>query len=83
VDALVTLDAGTGSGRCVVFDPAGRVLAKAHEPFVYRSFVDPQMPMLRGFDLDPDRFWTTLAGCVRRAVGAADRGRASAASSRR
>lgn len=74
MDALVTLDAGTGSGRCVVFDPAGRILATAQEPFVYRSFVDPQLPMLRGFDLDPDRFWTALAGCVRRAVGGLPRG---------
>ena len=70
MDALVTLDAGTGSGRCVVFDAAGRVLAKAQEPFVYRSFADPHIPMLRGFDLDPDRFWTALATCAREALGA-------------
>ena len=67
VDALVTLDAGTGSGRCVVFDPDGRVLAKSQEPFVYRTFADPDMPMLRGFDLDADRFWAALARCAREA----------------
>lgn len=70
MDAIVTLDAGTGSGRCVVFDPAGRVLAKAQERFVYRGFVDASMPLVRGFDLDAERFWATLAGCVRRALAA-------------
>jgi autoinducer 2 (AI-2) kinase len=70
VDAVVTLDAGTGSGRCVVFDRTGRVLTKAQAPFVYRSFVDPDIPMVRGFDLDADRFWATLASCARQAVAA-------------
>jgi autoinducer 2 (AI-2) kinase len=68
VDVLVTLDAGTGSGRCVVFDRAGRVLAAVQEAFVYDGFVDPDIPLIRGFDLDPDRFWATLAGCTRRAL---------------
>jgi autoinducer 2 (AI-2) kinase len=70
VDCLVALDAGTGSVRCVVFDRAGRVLAKAQEGFTYTSFSDPNLPMVRGFDLDADRFWAALAGCTRVAVGA-------------
>jgi autoinducer 2 (AI-2) kinase len=70
VDAIVTLDAGTGSGRCVVFDRAGRVLASAQEPFVYHGFVDPDLPLVRGFDLDPDAFWAALARCARAAVAA-------------
>ena len=60
IDCLVTLDAGTGSGRCVVFDRRGRPLASAQEPFVYRDFTDPNLPMLRGFDLDAPRFWGAL-----------------------
>jgi autoinducer-2 kinase len=68
VDVIVTLDAGTGSGRCVVFDAHGRVLAKAQESFVYRGFADPDIPLIRGFDLDADRFWGALAGCARRAL---------------
>jgi autoinducer 2 (AI-2) kinase len=68
VDCIVTLDAGTGSGRSVVFDPSGRVLAKAQEPLEYHGFVDPDLPMVRGFDIDPVRFWATLSGCVRRAL---------------
>jgi sugar (pentulose or hexulose) kinase len=70
VDALVTLDAGTGSGRCVVFDRDGRVLASAQEPFFYRSFFDESLPLIRGFDLDAERFWDTLVRCTRCALAA-------------
>ncbi len=69
MDCLVTLDAGTGSGRCVVFDSSGRVLAAAQEPFHYRALTDPNVPFVRGFDLDPDAFWGALARCARGAVG--------------
>ena len=40
IDTLLTLDAGTGSGRCVAFDLSGRPLASAQEPFYYRIFND-------------------------------------------
>jgi autoinducer 2 (AI-2) kinase len=68
LDCLVTLDAGTGSGRCVVFDVHGRPLAKVQEPFRYRFVTDPAVPFLRGFDLVPDAFWGALARCVRAAL---------------
>jgi len=67
-DFLVTLDAGTGSGRCVAFDLAGRPVAIAQEPFHYRIFTDPNVPFLRGFDLDPVAFWGALGRCTRAAV---------------
>jgi autoinducer 2 (AI-2) kinase len=65
VECLVTLDAGTGSGRCVAFDLSGRPLASAQEPFHYRLFADPSIPFLRGFDLDPQAFWAALGRCSR------------------
>jgi len=68
VDCLVTLDAGTGSGRCVVFDLTGRPLASAQESFSYRFFEDPDVPFVRGFDLDPAAFWAALARCARTAL---------------
>jgi autoinducer 2 (AI-2) kinase len=68
VDCLITLDAGTGSGRCVAFDPAGRPLATAQEPFHYRIFADPDAPFIRGFDLDAGAFWAALARCARSVV---------------
>lgn len=70
MDCLVALDAGTGSGRCVVVDAAGRLLAGAQEPFHYRIFTDPDIPMVRGFDLDADAFWAALARCTRSALAA-------------
>jgi autoinducer 2 (AI-2) kinase len=69
VDCLLTLDAGTGSGRCIVFDATGRPLAAAQEPFTYRVFEDPTIPFLRGFDIDPAAFWGALARCARVALG--------------
>ena len=68
-DLLVTLDAGTGSGRCVVFDTAGRVVASAQEPLSYHFFADPDLPLVRGFDLDPVAFWDVLGRCARAAAG--------------
>jgi autoinducer 2 (AI-2) kinase len=70
VDCLVTLDAGTGSGRCVVYDDRGRPLASARERFHYRMFSHPDVPFVRGFDLDPVAFWQSLAGCARTALAA-------------
>src|SRR5437879_3498103 len=67
-DVLVTLDAGTGSGRSVAFDLAGRQVASAQEPFRYTIFSDPSLPFLRGFDLDPEAFWGALARCARAVV---------------
>jgi len=67
-DLLVSLDAGTGSGRCAVFDTSGTLVASAQAPFSYRLLVDPDMPLLRGFDLDPVGFWAALGRCTRSAL---------------
>lgn len=64
-DCLLTLDAGTGSGRCVAFDVTGQPLAAAQEAFHYHIVAQPDVPFLRGFDLDPDAFWAVLARCAR------------------
>lgn len=70
MDCVVALDAGTGSGRCLVFDTSGRCLAQGHEPFRYRIFSDPDLPMVRGFDLDTEAFWGVLARSTRAALAA-------------
>ena len=67
-ECIVTLDAGTGSGRCVIFDRRGQPLASAQEPFVYQSLTDPLLPLVRGFDLDARRFWNALCRCTRAAL---------------
>lgn len=53
-----------------MFDPTGRPLASAQESFSYHTFSDPDVPMIRGFDLDPAAFWGTLARCTRQALAA-------------
>jgi sugar (pentulose or hexulose) kinase len=68
VDVFLTLDAGTGSGRCVAFDLAGRPVGVAQEPFHYGVFHDPNIPFLRGFDIDPAAFWGSLSRCARTVV---------------
>jgi autoinducer 2 (AI-2) kinase len=67
---LLTLDAGTGSGRCVAFDAAGRPVAAAQERFQYRIRADLDLPFVRGFDLDPHAFWGVLARCAREVMAA-------------
>ena len=66
VDCIVTLDAGTGSGRCMAIDAAGRVLASAQEAFVYRLFEHPTLPMVRGCDLDADALREFMIGTLPR-----------------
>jgi len=73
-DYLLTLDAGTGSGRSVAFDLKGRPLASAQEPFHYTIFADPSIPFLRGFDLDAKAFWGALARCARAVMEQMPRG---------
>jgi sugar (pentulose or hexulose) kinase len=66
--AFVALDAGTGGGKCVVFDGAGRQLGAHCEPWTYEVRVNPDMPFVKEFSFDAPTFWGILAGCVRRAL---------------
>ena len=50
-DHILAIDAGTGSGRCIVFDRRGRPVAAAQEPFTYRTFSDPDIPFVQGVDV--------------------------------
>jgi autoinducer 2 (AI-2) kinase len=52
----------------MAFDAAGRVLAAAHEPFAYRLFEHPTLPLARGCDLDADAFWAVLGRCARQVL---------------
>jgi autoinducer 2 (AI-2) kinase len=71
---LLTLDAGTGSGRCVAFDPAGHPVAAAQERFEYRVLADEDLKFVRAFDLDPHAFWGVLARSARRVMAALPEG---------
>jgi len=54
----------------MAFDATGCVLAASQEPFTYRLFAHPTLPVVRGCDLDADAFWGALAGCTRRVLQA-------------
>lgn len=58
---LLALDAGTGSGRAVLFDERGQQLAAASREWTHRS--EPQHPGSMTFDRD--RNWQLLAACIR------------------
>jgi sugar (pentulose or hexulose) kinase len=65
---LVALDAGTGGGKCTVFDPSGRLLAAHQEGWSYTVTRHPEMPFIRCFSFDPEAFWDVMCRCVRAAL---------------
>jgi sugar (pentulose or hexulose) kinase len=67
---FLALDAGTGSGRAVVFDETGRQLACAREEWTYESTHHPG-DMVAGHHFDAERFWGLLARATRAAISAA------------
>ncbi|MBI3784612.1 MAG: FGGY-family carbohydrate kinase [Deltaproteobacteria bacterium] len=66
--AYVTLDAGTGGGKCVIFDNDGKVLGTHRESWSYDVRVDPEVPFVKEFSFDAPRFWEILARCTRKAL---------------
>jgi len=69
---IVVLDAGTGGGKCAIFDLQGRLRALHREPWGYTVHVNPDFPSVREFGFDPGAFWGILCRCVRAALRAAD-----------
>ncbi len=58
---LLALDAGTGSGRAVLFDENGRQLAASAREWTHRS--EPKYPGSMTFDMD--RNWDLLTQCIK------------------
>jgi autoinducer 2 (AI-2) kinase len=69
--AFVTLDAGTGGGKCVIFDAAGRVLGVHREPWGYDLEVNPDLPFVKAFSFSAPVFWDILCRCARAALAKA------------
>jgi autoinducer 2 (AI-2) kinase len=65
---VLTLDAGTGSGRAAVFDLAGRLIAQANETWRYDISPEGAIPFVRTCSFDPEQFWGALCRCVRRVL---------------
>lgn len=64
---LLALDAGTGSGRAVIFDEAGHQIASAQQEWWHRA--DPRFPGSMDFDVEAN--WQILAQAVRKAIASA------------
>src|SRR5574341_832053 len=71
MQAFVVLDAGTGGGKCVVFDAAGRVLGMHREAWSYNVGTDPDVPFIKEFSFRAPVFWDILCRCVRTALARA------------
>jgi autoinducer 2 (AI-2) kinase len=65
---VLTLDAGTGSGRAAIFDLEGRLVARASETWRYDISPEGALPFVRACSFDPDQFWAALCRCVGRAL---------------
>nr|WP_321980020.1 autoinducer-2 kinase [uncultured Cohaesibacter sp.] len=61
---VLAIDAGTGSGRAVIFDSAGHQIAVGQEEWTHLS--DPKYPGSMEFDCKAN--WKLLSKCVREAL---------------
>lgn len=68
MEYYLTLDAGTGSGKCLIFDQTGALRARAAQTWSYQVTPDPELPSVKWFAFDPKTFWATLCRCMRAAV---------------
>ena len=60
---LLAIDAGTGSGRAVLFDIQGNQISVGQEEWTHKS--DPRYPNSMEFDVVNN--WKLLCRCIRRA----------------
>ena len=68
MSAFVVLDAGTGGGKCVIFDAAGKLLGAHKEPWEYDLRLNPDIPFVKEFSFSATKFWDILCRCTRTAL---------------
>src|SRR5579862_4210040 len=68
MSAFVVLDAGTGGGKCVVFDTAGKRLGAHKENWDYDLRLNPDIPFVKEFSFSAPKFWAILCRCARIAL---------------
>lgn len=64
---MLAVDAGTGSGRAVIFDENGNQIASAQHEWWHRA--DPRFPGSMNFDVEGN--WTLLSRAIRQAIAEA------------
>lgn len=62
---IVVFDFGTSSGRCLLIDPNGTVLASSQEVWVYQQQKWDGQTL---WSFDPVRYWSILATCCQKAL---------------
>lgn len=65
---VAVLDFGTGGGKCVIFDLAGKRLSRVRHPWTFLSVPSSHEELTPGFGFDPESTWQTLAQCTREAI---------------
>ncbi len=65
---LLTIDAGTGSGRAVLFDENGNQVSVGQEEWTHNS--DPKYP--NSMDFDFNKNWDLICRCIKKAISDAD-----------
>lgn len=68
MSAFVALDAGTGGGKCVIFDATGTVLGAQREPWTYDLSFNADVPFVKEFSFSAPAFWDILCRCTRAAL---------------
>lgn len=64
---FMTIDAGTGSGRAVIFDQDGHQVSIGQQEWTHLN--EPGVPNSMGFDYWTN--WKVLSGCIRQAIAKA------------
>jgi len=69
--AFVALDAGTGGGKCAIFDADGRLLGMHRESWSYDLGLNPELPFVNELSFSAPAFWDILCRCARAALAKA------------
>ena len=68
---FLILDAGTGGGKCVIFDERGTLRGAHRERWTYDLHVHPDVPFVKEFSFSAPAFWDILCRCVHQAMAQA------------
>jgi len=62
---LMAIDAGTGAGRCAIFDGEGKEISSSYREWQY---ITPKELDPLGKEFDPDNFWAIICDLIREAM---------------
>ena len=65
---FLVIDAGTGGGRCLIFDDVGNLITMAYEEWTFST--PPEIPM--GKEFNPGEFWKIICNVSKKALQKAE-----------